>query len=842
MEDGIFAAGLQAGDLASAEFSDDLLARCRDAIAQAASGGPATALDVAVLMRQVLRRRSERDGIPYRLLTGAHPGVPANLEIWRKCGTSALPSPGGQLLLEAKPYQPAWLDAHSPVDAAAAATPRACYADLPADPFFTAATMHQAYRTAGQRSATRAAVSMPEGGTLIAELPTGSGKTEIAISLAGVSRGQAVIIVVPTVALAYDFERRFRELHAQRYGRAAHHLAFAWTGDTDGTTRESMRQDLIRGEIPLLATSPESLDRALRNSLLDAAGAGRLAAFVIDEAHLVTQWGYDFRPEFRELATLRQDALRAATEAGQSPAKTLLLSATLGRAELADLSNLFGEPGPVSLVAANMLRPEPDYWIAPWADAAERQARVLEALTYLPRPLILYVTRPEQAKSWDKLIREHGFGRSAVVTGETAGEDRRDVLAGMRAGHRRASRYDLVIATSAFGLGIDYAGIRAIVHACLPETVGRWYQEVGRAGRDGNASVAVLVPGAHDTRVAASLSVTTLTGETASQRWQDLWASRQETAEGFVVDLQHAPPGKTAGSYNYKWNFQLLRALEDLGHISRRVISPWEAERLGLTWSPNDHHWEQVELLGDEIHAPGFFGRVWEHWRDQAAGPVADAFARMREILRPGTSVCTVVSQFYAPDERIWEVFGPAAATLEPEAGCGRCPGCRALRIAPQARTPPSPGGVWKADNPPTGTLTRLLTACPSAPGAAVLTDEEPFARVLSLAPLLWEAGVRYFAGVRDWEPRRGQWAFIDESLAHPDEAPPVPGFVIPLPDALATGQWLFPGARQHDMHGHPSPLIMLVRPSARIGGRPIRLFPTLSAATAERILKARPT
>ena len=122
------------------------------------------------------------------------------------------------------------------------------------------------------------------------------------------------------------------------------------------------------------------------------------------------------------------------------------------------------------------------------------------------------------------------------------------------------------------------------------------------------------------------------------------------------------------------------------------------------------------------------------------------------------------------------------------------------------------------------------------------MTDEEPVARVPSLAPLLWQAGVRYFAGVRDWEPQRSHWAFIDESLAHPDEAPPVAGFVVPNPDALATGQWLFPGARHNDIHGQVSPLILLVRPGARVGGRPIRLIPTISAATAERILKARLT
>ena len=176
------------------------------------------------------------------------------------------------------------------------------------------------------------------------------------------------------------------------------------------------------GRIPLLVTSPESLAGSLHATLQEMAGAGRVAALVVDEAHLVTQWGHDFRPEFRDLAALRRDILDAAASGQQRLPKTVLMSATLGPAEIRDLADLFGAPGPLSLVAANMLRPEPDYWIAPWCDWSERRERVLEALTHLPRPLVLYVTLPDQAMEWSRLIRAHGFGRVAVVTGETDGQ------------------------------------------------------------------------------------------------------------------------------------------------------------------------------------------------------------------------------------------------------------------------------------------------------------------------------------------------------------------------------------------------------------------------------------
>ena len=164
------------------------------------------------------------------------------------------------------------------------------------------------------------------------------------------------------------------------------------------------------------------------------AGAGRVAALVVDEAHLVTQWGHDFRPEFRELAALRQDILDAAAAASSAaedrpherhagPGRTPRPGRPVRRSR-----------GRCPWSRPTCSGPSPTTGLRPGAHWSERRERVLEALTHLPRPLVLYVTRPDQAREWSRLIRAHGFGRAAVVTGETAGPSRRDVLEGIRAG------------------------------------------------------------------------------------------------------------------------------------------------------------------------------------------------------------------------------------------------------------------------------------------------------------------------------------------------------------------------------------------------------------------------
>jgi ATP-dependent DNA helicase RecQ len=807
-------------------FEDDLFAR----VAYLCSSEDGSDLDLAVLMRHLLRRLSLRDGrdVPVRIA----PPISARL---RAAADTVDLRELAQDTWWAGPWRPEWLDPGTPDAAASAGTKsgrRFRDSELVADPFFAKLTGHSHYRTPGQRAACRAAVSMPAGSTIIAMLPTGSGKTEVALCLAGQHQHSVTLIVVPTVALAYDFERRFRDHYANlnpRVNKAELH--FAWTADTPDELRETLRSRVRDGLQPLLVTSPESMTRTLRSLLLETAAIGRLAALVIDEAHLVTQWGRAFRPEFRTLADLRRDLISRAADRGYPRPTTLLLSATLGQFELTDLNRLFGEPGPSTLIAANALRAEPELWIRADGDSQSRQEHVLEALARLPRPAVLYVTSPEAAEEWAGRLRLLGYRRLATVTGDTDTEERVRVLEGLRNTSGSPGSIDLVVATSAFGLGIDYPHIRTVLHACLPETVDRWYQEVGRSGRDGDVSAGLLVTAPQDQREATRLAVRVLRPETAQDRWGDLWRNRQKAAGKVFVDLERNR-GVGTGSYNRLWNAQLVQGLVELNACERVQFD--HEDRLELEVDEaRQPDWVALELLrNDPSSTADFWEQKWGPWQSVESGRSKQSLDAMIELADQVVQACIAIARYYEPSPPTWELFGDAAAFVAPAAPCGRCPGCRRLGVTPPDDPPPGPPEVWPVSADATADLAYLAAAAGARDGLVLLTTDNHEEVTLPLAKALVRSGVRHIAGhVTGAVPDDG-WLFRDPEPVAPTELTPCSVFVVYLPGSTVPGSWLIPSLRARRRRLAEPPFdVLLVADGTLINGR--RVGPDLAALDA---------
>lgn len=492
--------------------------------------------------------------------------------------------------------------------------------EIPIDPFVGELTDYNTYVCPGQKEAVLSALFMPEGSTLIVNLPTGAGKTLVAqvpILMNGLNKGLSIFIV-PTIALAIDQARRMKELLEQNHA-GTEIPPLAWHSGLAEHEKNTIKNNIRQGRQGIIYASPEAVTGALRPSIYVAAMSGLLRYLIVDEAHLVAQWGDSFRPAFQTIAGLRRGLLECAVGA---PFRTILMSATFSPECVETLDTLFGPPDKVQMVSAVHLRPEPRYWVAEPDGEDKKRDRVLDLLRHAPRPFILYVTKREDAESWRKILKaEAGYERVATFTGKTADHVREQII------HDWAdNKLDGIIATSAFGVGIDKSDVRTIIHATVPESLDRFYQEVGRGGRDGKASLSITIYSPSDIGIARKMSTGDgFSWETAFLRWKAMFdgAKRDES----IGDLREIDVRITAShirqqtGFNEDWNMRTLILMARAGLIEISSTPPDTLERAeqeddAAFEGRNDDHWADYYA---KIPVKTLDGRHLDrdHFRDQ---------------------------------------------------------------------------------------------------------------------------------------------------------------------------------------------------------------------------------
>ena len=346
----------------------------------------------------------------------------------------------------------------------------------------------------------RAVNAVVAGHDTLAVLPTGSGKSAI-YQVAGLSLGGLTVVISPLVALQRD---QLRSIAGRPYGPGTTIRAELLNSTQHAHERRATLAAIADGAVDFLFVSPEQLSNPETRAAIRGVGL-----FVVDEAHLVSEWGQEFRPEYLRLVDVLAELGRPTV---------LALTATASPPVQADITRRLGMRSPEVVVtdfdrpniALSMRQTQPTK-----REAQAVDDRCVDVLLERETPALVYALTHARCEALADRLRQDAFRAAAYHGGLTAAV-RADVQDRFFAGH-----LDVVVATSAFGMGIDKPDIRTVVHAGVPASIDDYYQEIGRAGRDGAPAAAILVHDPRTVRIPRLLAARSHLGEQTLHRIVD---------------------------------------------------------------------------------------------------------------------------------------------------------------------------------------------------------------------------------------------------------------------------------------------------------------------------------
>ncbi|ELY5912816.1 TPA: ATP-dependent DNA helicase RecQ [Cronobacter sakazakii] len=535
---------------------------------------------------------------------------------------------------------------------------------LPEEPWLT----H--YQGFGQQAAIRTLLTSDNNCTLLVNLPTSCGKSLLTqLQALSAPTNTLTLVIVPTVALAIEQADDMQKL--LRGTDQDHGGSYAWIGGQDQPSRQAIKERIKTGTQRVLFCSPESVRSSLVPVLFELSRLNMIGAIVIDEAHLIDQWGAEFRPDFQLIAPM----IRSLKALGKCRFRTLLLSATYSKSTRDILVEQFhDENSELIEVSANFLRPEPEYFVHHEANENAHRQRVEQLLMTLPRPLILYCTTRTDAEMWSARLNELGYWRTGMFHGQIDTNNRKKLISKWK-----NDQLDIMVATSAFGVGMNKKEIRSIIHAAIPENIDRYYQDCGRAGRDGRSCQVHLVWHKAQMKTAKSLAVETLIGvEKGFARWKAMFDDRKKSPiADYMISLNTKPVHiDHQGDKNEAWNRRTLLLMQRAGLIKLVFADPKIPDDLRdnlddnntqlIEWFESYYNHVHIRHCDDAHYSEAHWNTHVEKIRQSELNNRRAAFTVMEMWLEdPSKPLCKILQKFYEYQSH------------PPELTCGGCPGCR---------------------------------------------------------------------------------------------------------------------------------------------------------------------